>query len=188
MRSTAEALKAFEATVGRYLVELENLDMEQLLAKPNEEEWSVGQMYIHLIQSAHFMHLRNVDQCLSGSEAVLGVAGGKTEKGITAFEHGSFPPIRIRVPASPQYTPLQPESKEQLIEGLCGVVERMKRTEISLSKAPEGNKIIHPGFGALNATEWFLLVEMHYRHHLLQLERLQNFLEHSYVEHNDTMV
>ena len=64
MRRTAEALKEFEATVGRYLVDLENLDMEQLHAKPNEEEWSIGQVYMHLIQSAHFMHLRNVDQCL----------------------------------------------------------------------------------------------------------------------------
>ncbi|MDQ0062711.1 DinB family protein [Paenibacillus harenae] len=177
MRSTAEALQAFEATVGRYLVELENLDMEQLHAKPNEEEWSIGQMYMHLIQSAQFMHLRNVDQCLAGSEAVLRSTGEKTENGKAAFELGSFPPIRIRVPASPQYTPQQPECKEQLIEGLRGVVERMKRTEIALSQAVEGNKILHPGFGALNATEWFLLVEMHYRHHLLQLERLQNFLE-----------
>lgn len=33
MRSTAEALQAFEATVERYLSELENLDMEQLLKK-----------------------------------------------------------------------------------------------------------------------------------------------------------
>lgn len=177
MRSTTEALKAFETTVERYLAELENLDMEQLHAKPNEEEWSIGQMYMHLIKSAHFMHLRNVELCLGGSEAVLGITAEKTENGRTAFELGSFPPIRIRVPASPQYTPQQPESKDQLIEGLRGVVERMKRTEITLSQAPEGNRTLHPGFGALNATEWFLLVEMHYRHHQLQLERLQNFIE-----------
>ncbi|RAP28452.1 hypothetical protein C2W64_04886 [Brevibacillus laterosporus] len=29
-------------------------------------------------------------------------------------------------------------------------------------------KMMHPGFGALNAQEWYVLVEMHYRHHLLQ--------------------
>lgn len=174
MRSTTEALQAFEATVGRYLVELENLDIEQLRAKPDEEEWSIGQMYMHLIQSAHSMQLRNVDQCLAGSEAVLDNMEEKTENGKAAFALGSFPPIRIKVPASPQYTPRQPESKEQLIEGLRGVVERMKRTEIALSQAVEGHKILHPGFGALNAAEWFLLVEMHYRHHLPQLERLRN--------------
>lgn len=35
-------------------------------------------MYMHLIQ---FMHLRNVDQSLAGSEAALGIMGEKTESG-----------------------------------------------------------------------------------------------------------
>ncbi|WP_261304371.1 DinB family protein [Paenibacillus andongensis] len=176
MRSTAEALQAFETIVGRYLIELESLDMEQLIQKPNEEEWSIGQMYMHLIQSAQFMHLHNVDQCLAGSEATVDAMEEKTERGKEAFELESFPPVQIRVPASPHYTPKQPESKEQLTEGFRGVVERMKRTESDLSKVPESKKILHPGFGALNANEWFLLIEMHYRHHLLQLERLKNLL------------
>jgi len=176
LRSTAEALRQFEATVERYLTELENLEMEQLLQKKNEEEWSLGQMYLHLIQSANFMHLRNVDQCLAGSEPATDTAGEKTEIGRKVFEQGSFPPDRIRVPASPQYTPKQPESKEQLKEGLLGVVERMKRTEPTLGQASERNKIPHPRLGALNAKEWFLLIEMHYRHHLLQLDRLKGEL------------
>lgn len=177
MRSTGDALQAFEATVERYVLELQNLSMEQLLAAPSEDEWSIGQMYIHLIQSAQFVHLRNVDQCLAGSDGVSGTTVEKTESGKAAFELGSFPPIRIKVPASPQYTPQQPDGKDQLIEGLRGVVERMKRTERTLSQTPASSKIVHPGFGALNATEWFLLVEMHYRHHLLQLERLLKFLD-----------
>ncbi|MFC5449827.1 DinB family protein [Paenibacillus aestuarii] len=177
MRRTAVALQAFEEIVGRYLIELESIDMEQLIKKPNEEEWSIGQMYMHLIQSAQFMHLHNVDQCLAGSEATLNAMEEKTESGKEVFELGSFPPVRIRVPASPQYTPKQPESKEQLIEGFHGVVERMKRTEPGLSIVLEcQKKILHPRFGALNANEWFLLIEMHYRHHLLQLERLKSFM------------
>ncbi|CAM3419852.1 DinB family protein [Paenibacillus lupini] len=173
MRSTTEALQAFEAAVERYIDELGNFNMEQLLAKPSEEDWSIGQMYVHLIRSAQNLHLRNVDQCIAGSDAAPEGTGKKTENGKKAFELGSFPPIRIRVPASPQYTPSQPESMEQLIEGLQGVVERMKRTEPTLNQAPEGNTVPHPNFGALNAKEWFLLVEMHYRHHLSQLERLK---------------
>lgn len=173
MRSTEEVLQSFEETVGLYLSELKNLEMEQLHKKPNVEEWSIGQMYMHLIQSALFLHLHNVDQCLDGSEATLDAIGEKTEKGKAVFELESFPPVRIRVPASPQYTPKQPESKEQLTEDLNRVVERMKRTESVLSQAPDGKTILHPGFGALNAKEWFMLIEMHYRHHLLQLDRLK---------------
>ncbi|MEF2966562.1 DinB family protein [Paenibacillus sp. M1] len=177
MKSTAEALQAFEESVEHYLIELESLNMEQLTKKTDEQEWSIGQMYMHLIQSAQFMHLPNVEQCLAGSEETVDVMEEKTEKGKEAFELGSFPPVRIRVPASPQYTPKQPESKKQLTEGLRGVVERMKRTESALNKVSESRKILHPGFGALNAKEWFLLIEMHYRHHLLQLERLKNLYE-----------
>ncbi|WP_159887731.1 DinB family protein [Paenibacillus puerhi] len=174
MRSTAEALQSFEAVVGRYFIELDSLDMEQLIKKANEEEWSIGQMYMHLIQSAQFMHLHNVDQCLAGSEATVDAREEKTERGKEAFELGSFPPVRIQVPASPQYTPKQPESKEQLTEGLRHVMERMKRTESALSKVTESKKMVHPRLGALDANEWFLLIDMHYRHHLLQLERLKS--------------
>lgn len=176
MRNTVEALQAFETTVAVYLNELGHLELEELHIKPNEEEWSIGQMYMHLIQSAQYMHLRNVDQCLAGNETAVESPGEKTERGKTVFELGSFPPVRIRIPASPQYTPQQPTSKEQLVEGLQGVVERMKRTEPVVRQADSSITIPHPGFGALNAKEWFLLVEMHYRHHLLQLDRLKKEL------------
>ncbi|OZB94243.1 DinB family protein [Paenibacillus sp. XY044] len=176
LKRTAEAQQDFETAVDRYLTELEGLSMDQLLSKTNEEEWSIGQMYLHLIQSAQFMQLQQVDHCLAGSGAALATTEDKSEIGRTVFELGSFPPVRVRVPASPQYTPQQPESKEQLIEGLRGVVERMKRMEPAVSQAPEQNKIPHPRLGPLSAKEWFLLVEMHYRHHFLQLDRLKSEL------------
>ncbi|MBY9078158.1 DinB family protein [Paenibacillus sp. HN-1] len=176
MRSTSEALQEFEATVERYLNELDNLDMKQLLEKKNEDEWSIGQMYMHLIQSAQFMQLQNVDQCLAGGESSALSTEDLSENGRAAFEAGSFPPVRVRVPASPQYTPQQPESKEQIKEGLRAVADRMKRTEPALSQAPITNKVLHPRLGGLNATEWFLLVEMHYRHHFMQLDRLKSEL------------
>ncbi|MNW25177.1 DinB superfamily protein [compost metagenome] len=177
MRRTMEVLAAFEATVERYIMELDSLGLEQLRSKPDEETWSIGQMYVHLIQSAQYLHLQYVDQCLASGEETWMPMGQKTEQGKAVFESGSFPPIQIRVPASPQYTPRQPENKEQLLEGLRSVVERMKHTEPGLIQALEEHKIVHPSLGALHAQEWFLLIEMHYRHHLLQLARLQEFLQ-----------
>lgn len=177
MRRTMEVLAAFEATVERYVMELDSLGLEQLRSKPDKETWSIGQMYVHLIQSAQYLHLQNVDQCLASGEETWMPMGQKTERGKAVFESGSFPPIPIRVPASLEYTPCQPENKEQLLVGLRSVVERMKRTESGLIQASEEHKMVHPGFGPLHAQEWFLLIEMHYRHHLLQLARLQEFLQ-----------
>ena len=89
------------------------------------------------------------------------------------FDQGGFPPLRIHVPPSPQYTPEQPDSKEQLVQGLNTVIQRMKEIEPSLEKTSKENTMPHPSFGGLYAEEWFLLVEMHYRHHLRQLDRLK---------------
>ncbi|WP_442951633.1 hypothetical protein [Paenibacillus sp. GYB003] len=103
-------------------------------------------------------------------------SGGKTEIGETIFATGSFPPVRLHVPPSDAYTPRQPESKERLAEGLREVVLRMRQVEPVLDEIPPSNTVSHPRFGGLNAKEWFLLVGMHYRHHLLQKERLDAFL------------
>jgi len=175
MKTTKEVLMSFELTVERYLAELTKLNMDKIHRKLNEEDWSIGQMYVHLIQSA-FMHLHNVEQCLAGSESTLNPAKEKTEQGKIVFNLEQFPAVRIKVPASPNYTPQPPESMEQLVEGLHSVVERMRNTESVLLQVPVSNKILHPAFGALNAQEWFMLIEMHYRHHFLQLDRLKSLV------------
>ena len=79
MKSTTEVLKSFELTVERYLAELTKLNMDKMHRKLNEEDWSIGQMYVHLIQSA-FMHLHNVEQCLAGSESTLNPAKEKLSR------------------------------------------------------------------------------------------------------------
>lgn len=177
MRNTTEVLTSFETAVERYLAELNKLDMGSLHKKQSEEEWSIGQMYVHLIQSALFLHLHNIEQCLNSGDSTLNLGEEKTEPGRKVFELGQFPPVPIKVPASPQYTPQPPESMESLIDGLHEVVDRMRSTEPLLHQASVNNKIRHPRLGALNAQEWFLLIEMHYRHHFLQLDRLISNLE-----------
>jgi hypothetical protein len=189
MKSTKDALGSLEELIKQYIVELERLTMKDLLYTTDEVDWSLGQMYMHLIQASQKMHIFNIKQCLTGKEpaqiATLTSSTNKTEQGQAIFEQGGFPPIRIAVPASPQYTPKQPESKEQLAIGLLQVLDEMKQIEPQInqdscdatdaSKAAK-HKIAHPRFGYLDAKEWFVLIEMHFRHHLLQLARLKQKL------------
>ncbi|MEH7308577.1 DinB family protein [Neobacillus drentensis] len=175
--NTMEALQRFKVLAFHYLGELDNFSMEQLKRQPSEDEWSIGQMYQHLINSALYMHLRNIEHCIMQGKNAMVSPTEKTREGAAIFEQNGFPPIRIKVPHSPQYTPEQPESKEQLIQGLNTVIHRMEETEPKLEKAPKQNTVSHPRFGALHAKEWFLLIEMHFRHHLLQLDRLKKDLE-----------
>lgn len=175
--NTVETLQRFKDLAFHYLGELDNFSMEQLKRQPSEDEWSIGQMYQHLINSALYMHLHNIENCIMQNKNDIVSSSEKTKEGTAIFEQNGFPPIRFKVPASPQYTPEEPGSKEQLIQGLNTVIHRMQETEPKLEMAPIQNTVSHPRFGALNAKEWFLLIEMHFRHHLLQLDRLKNELE-----------
>jgi len=187
-RDTKETLRTFEETVNGYIRAVEHSELEQLLWKPAEDEWSLGQMYMHLIGSAQMMQLRNAALCLEPGESPEGSQASKTVLGVALFRAGSFPPERVQVPPSPQYTPSQPESKEQLIEGLRETTRRMTELEpriaavfdsVASARAESSQQlahrtVLHPRMGGLNALEWFQLVEMHYRHHLHQKLRLED--------------
>lgn len=176
MINTTETLKRIEELTHQYLNELHPLSIEQLKIQSNENEWSLGQLYLHLIKTAIFMQIGNIEKCRSQSTDAVDTVGEKTEAGEAVFKLGGFPPERIRVPASPQYTPEQPVSKQQIIDGMHTVLQRMKEIEPLLEDISAKCTSLHPRLGALNAKEWFALIEMHYRHHLLQLERLKAFL------------
>lgn len=158
-----------------YLERMEAYSLEQLHRKPGEEDWSLGQMYLHLIQSALYMQFRNIELCRRG-DVHPSPEQGKTEAGAAIIGSGSFPPIRIKVPATKEYTPGQPESKDAIRSGMAEVLAKLKELAPVLSSIPSDRLVEHPRLGFLNAVEWFALTEMHYRHHLLQQERLEAFL------------
>ncbi|MBE7118447.1 DinB family protein [Bacillus cereus] len=55
-------MKKFEELAAYYIEELENYSMEQFRTKPSTEEWSLGQMYNHLL-SATYMQLDAIAKC-----------------------------------------------------------------------------------------------------------------------------
>lgn len=171
--NTKDWLQRFEESTSRYAEELSHFSMEELTRQPSPSEWSIGQMYVHLYQSALFMQLANIEKCRSGSDVTT---GEKTDIGREVFAQGDLPPVRVQVPPSPGYTPSQPESKEKILEGLNAVVARMQEVEHGLHAISSEHKIAHPAFGPLNGQEWFQLIEMHYRHHFRQLDRLKSEL------------
>lgn len=176
MVTTKDVLQRFEQTAVRYMHELELCNLEQVRHKPSEGEWSIGQMVRHLIGTALDLQLRFAEQCLSTSPDPQVLPEEKTADGAAIFALGSFPPVRIQVPASAQPAPSQPDSIEELQQGLHQVIRRMTEIEPALERASRQITMPHPRFGGLCAEDWFRLVDMHYRHHLLQLDRLKQEL------------
>lgn len=167
LAKTLENIDSWKASLNEY-------DFDQLLKKPSSESWSIGQVYMHLINSTLGFHLKQMDACLQSD---ANHSEKKTFEGFLAYRIlGGFPPIKIKVPPSELYTPKQPESKEQIASGLEEVEEALKKRLPLLAQAKYQGKTQHPGLGYMNAREWFQLVEMHFRHHLRQKSRLDDFL------------
>ncbi|PFK33110.1 hypothetical protein COI93_18790 [Bacillus cereus] len=170
--NTNVILKKFEDLVAHYTNELETYSLEQFREKPSEDEWSLGQMYNHLLMASN-MQLHAIETCSTHSATI---DGKKTEAGEKIYALGSFPPIQIKVPNRPGYTPENPTNKESIQQALSQLVEKMKEIEPKLSSIPSNHKAEHPAFGYLNVAEWFQLVYMHFSHHLRQMERLKQHI------------
>lgn len=169
-----QTLKNFEEILAFWEQELEKYSLEELLKKPGDDIWSMGQLYNHLTSSGVNYHLKQLEQCISSDE------NAKKNKNFKSFITynvlGKFPPIKVKVPPSDAYTPKQPKSKEAVSEGLELIKQKMRET-LPLLKNPKFNgKTAHPVLGFLNAAQWFKLVEMHFKHHLMQKKTLDAFI------------
>ncbi|WP_017152916.1 DinB family protein [Bacillus bingmayongensis] len=167
--NTNVILEKFESLAMDYVNELEKYSLEQFTKKPSEDEWSLGQMYNHLL-AATSRQLDAIAECTTGSATI---DGKKTEMGEKVYKVGAFPPIQIKLPNRPGSKPENPTDKEEIKQALLQLIEKMKEVEPKLSSIPNNYKVEHPGLGYLNAVEWFQLIYMHFAHHLRQKERLE---------------
>ncbi len=168
-------LQSVKQSTHHYLEQMELLSLEQLRSQPAEDEWSLGQMLLHLSQAALYMQFENARRGLAEPDEASVSASAelpKTEAGEALLRIGSFPPQRVKVPASPQYTPPQPGSKEQIRAALEQVIAVLEELEPEVARSTSQRTVPHPRLGGLNAKEWLQLTEMHYRHHRLQEKRL----------------
>ncbi len=163
-------LTAFKQVLSVWEAELPKYTIEDVLKKPNENAWSMGQVYNHLISATLNFHLKQVEVCLNTTQ---NENGKKNFKGFLAFNIiNGFPPIKIAVPSSETYTPKQPASIDELTKGLQRVKLSMEQTLPLIKAGNTKSKTAHPGFSFLNASEWYTIVGMHFRHHLRQKKML----------------
>jgi hypothetical protein len=161
---------------GLWESELGNYSDEQLIKKPFPESWSIGQVYEHLVMGALHYHVQQIEQCLVSD---ANQNENKTFPGKLMFFINAFPPVRIKVPPSPTYTPQQPESKEKLKAGMRLLQRKLQILAGEIDHAVHFGKTKHPALGYLGAKEWYQLIVMHFRHHLQQKKRIDLFLKGS---------
>ncbi len=153
---------------------LERYSDQQLAAVAPSQTWSMGQVYMHLFEGTQQFQLKKMEEALDPEAPV---AGKKKLVGSIMFFFDSFPPMRIKVPASSEYTPRAPGNKEEIFR----TIERLKQLVYQSAEKLHQiesftGKAFHPAFGWLTALEWFALIPMHIRHHLRQKRRIDREL------------
>lgn len=164
--------KDFNHTIVTWIKELEQYNFIQLCARPSPNSWSLGQVYMHLIENSNYF-LEQIRMCVTNNDNVLEEASADAKK---MFLNNDFPDMVLEGPPSNLDTP-QPESKEQLMRGLLNLKEEINNVGMLISKSPFKGKTKHPGLNYFNAAEWFQFAEMHFRHHLRQKKRIDEFLK-----------
>ncbi|OYU97332.1 MAG: hypothetical protein CFE21_03300 [Bacteroidetes bacterium B1(2017)] len=169
MKTIQKSYAAFEAVFNTWQNALTNYKEADLSKRLSEDSWTLGQVYVHLINSTLNFHIKQVNLCLNSSD---NKDSKKNFKGILAFNIlNGFPPIKIKVPPTETYTPKHPANKQELLDGFERVKLGMNECQTKFNSNQQG-KTAHPAFAFLNAVEWFRIVDMHWRHHLRQKSEL----------------
>lgn len=165
-------MEDFNHTIDSWIAALEAYNFSQLCAKPSASSWSLGQVYVHLIEDSTY-YIEQIKICLSSNENSLEEPSREAE---ILFLKNEFPDERIEGAAGNAYLP-QPRSKSQLLNELIRLKIEMNNAAVQIAESPFYGKTKHPGLHYFSAEMWLQFAAMHLRHHLRQKQRLDLFLK-----------
>jgi len=163
-------IKNFNQTIEYWIHLLDGYTLQQLCTQPSTGSWSLGQLYLHLINDTTFF-IEQIKACLYNND------NGNLPSSDFAkqlFKNNTFPDIKIEGNPSNAFIP-QPESKEQLKESLLLIKAELHALATKIDPAFNG-KSQHPGLGYFTAAEWLQFADMHFRHHVKQQQKIEQSL------------
>jgi len=165
-------LENFNHTLDTWIKALEQYDFTHLCTKPAPDSWSMGQVYMHLIEDTNY-YIEQIKICMSNNDHAMDQASPTAK---TMFLNNDFPDEIIEGAPSNSSIP-QPVSKEQLVGSLMNLKDEINHVGVLILNSPFRGKTKHPGLNYFGADEWFRFAEMHFRHHVRQKKRIDDFLK-----------
>ena len=162
----------FNRTIDSWINALEQYSFGQLCIQPAPGSWSLGQVYMHLIDATNYF-ITQVNACLSNNDNMTELAHPAAKR---MFLNNEFPDKILEGPPSNALT-AQPGSKQQLMSRLMNLKDEITAIGIRISESPFKGKTKHPGLHYFDAREWLQFAEMHFRHHLRQKQRIDDYLK-----------
>lgn len=165
-------IENFNRTIEIWIDALEGYDYDQLIARPTPDSWSVGQVYMHLLQDTSY-YVEQIQICVTNNDQA---SDQPTPAGKIMLLNNDFPDEILEGAPSNAYMP-QPESKDWLTAAMLNLKMAVNNVATLISESPFHGKTQHPGLGYFSAIDWLQFADMHLRHHLRQKKRIDEFLE-----------
>jgi len=165
-------IENFNHTINTWITALHQYSFSQLCTQPDSKNWSLGQLYIHLTDDANY-YIEQIKICVSSNDNALEEMSAFAKK---IFLNNDFPDEQIEGAPANAFIP-QPGSKDDLLNSLINLKDEMNQVAVLVSESTFRGKTKHPGLGYFSAVEWLQFAEMHFRHHLRQKKRIDDFLK-----------
>ena len=165
-------IQQLNTTIGIWKEALASYPAEALCKQPSRGCWSIGQVYLHLIADTNFF-IEQINLCLISND---NVNEEPTGNGKLMLRKNEFPDMKIEGDPSNALIP-QPGSADELMNKLNEVKNRLNDLFVQYQATTFAGKSKHPGLGFFSAGQWFQFADMHFRHHLRQKKRIDDFLQ-----------
>lgn len=163
-RSVSDVLK-------KYKDFLTGLDEQEFQRCPAEGTWSYSEVYSHVLY-VNKASIMAIERCIHKNK---NSSGRLSWKAWLVFFSGRLPPWKMKAPENVAAM-VSKISLEEARNELIKIQERLPGLLPDLQKASGNAKVYHAVLGKLNARQWLRFIEIHSRHHLRQLRRIQKIL------------
>ncbi|MFT3823310.1 MAG: DinB family protein [Chitinophagaceae bacterium] len=164
-------LGQFNNTIRQWIGFLDDYSLEQLSIQPQPASWSLGQVYIHLLNETGYY----IEQMKVATATNANSEKQMHRDGLAMFQNNSFPDMQLEGPATNTYIP-QPDDKEVLRQQLLSLQNEVNNIFAVTTTTISTGKTEHPGLGFFTSLQWLQFAEMHMRHHLRQKNNIDKQL------------
>jgi len=166
--NNAAVLSSLKSISSAYNARLDHVSDQDFQTTPTIGGWSYSEVYSHIFD-ASMLSLQAMENCMNG----------KGERKPTSLMvklilwYGGFPPQqKYKVPKflETRVKKISPAQAGLMIDEF---LQRLQTLYPFIETADQQLKTAHPRLGYLNTSGWLRFIEIHLKHHLKQLKRIE---------------
>ncbi|WP_432714282.1 DUF1569 domain-containing protein [Pedobacter sp.] len=163
----AKILSSLHHIIESYQTKLNTYSDLAFQTTPPIGGWSYSEVYSHIFDIS-LLSLETLEKCLEG----LGKNRPTAFAAKVILYFGMLPPGKHKVPKA-LASRVKVISKVEAAAMIQQFMQQLEQDSKQMSRARIDIKNPHPRLGYLNAAQWLRFIEIHLKHHLKQLNRIE---------------